>query len=83
VLGLDDFAFQKGRRYGTILTDGETKDVVDVLLDRTAETVAAWLKEHLGVEIVTRDRSSEYARGVTAEAESIDGVQVHGERSLS
>ncbi len=74
VLGLDDFAFQKGRRYGTILTDGETKDVVDVLPDRTAETVAAWLKEHPGIEVVTRDRSTEYARGVTTGAP--DAVQV-------
>jgi transposase len=74
VLGLDDFAFQKGRRYGTILTDGETKDVVDLLPDRTAETVAAWLKAHPEVEVVTRDRSTEYARGVTMGAPDV--VQV-------
>jgi transposase len=74
VLGLDDFAFQKGRRYGTILTDGETKDVVDVLPDRTAEPVAAWLKDHPGVELVPRDRSTEYARGVTTGAP--DAIQV-------
>lgn len=74
VLGLDDFAFQKGRRYGTILTDGETKDVVDLLPDRTAETVGDWLKAHPEVEIVTRDRSTEYARGVTMGAPDV--VQV-------
>lgn len=65
VLGLDDFALRKGRVYGSILTDGETHAVVDLLPDRSAETVATWLREHPGVEIVTRDRSTDYARGVT------------------
>jgi transposase len=74
ILGIDDFAFQKGRVYGTILTDGDTHDVVDLLPDRSAETVTAWLAAHPGVEVVTRDRSTEYARGVSAGAP--DAVQV-------
>ena len=45
-------------------TDGETHTVVDLLPDRTAEMAATWLKEHPGIEIVTSDRSSDYARGV-------------------
>lgn len=65
VVGVDDFAFQKGRIYGTILTNGETHAVVDLLPDRTPETVAAWFAQHPGVEVVTRDRSPEYARGVS------------------
>jgi len=68
VLGIDDFAFRKGRVYGSILTDGETHAVVDLLPDRSAESVTAWLATHPGVEIVTRDRSTEYARGVSARA---------------
>ena len=51
VLGIDDFAFQKGRVYGSILTDGETHAVADLLPDRSAETVTAWLATHPGVEI--------------------------------
>jgi transposase len=74
ILGIDDFAFQKGRVYGSILTDGETHAVVDLLPDRSAETVTAWLQVNPGVEIVTRDRSTEYARGVSAGAP--DAVQV-------
>jgi transposase len=59
VLGIDDFSFRRGQVFGTILTDGESHEVVDLLPDRTAKTAAAWLQQHAGVEIVTRDRSAE------------------------
>jgi transposase len=60
--------------YGSILVDGETHHVVDLLPQRTAETVTTWLQSHPGVEIVTRDRSTEYARGVSEGAP--DAIQV-------
>lgn len=62
VLGIDDWAWRKGHRYGTIVVDLEHRDVIDLLPDRDAETVAAWLKAHRGVEVVSRDRSSTYAQ---------------------
>jgi transposase len=65
VVGVDDWAKRKGTAYGTILVDLERHQVIDLLPDRTAETVEQWLKEHPGIEVVTRDRSTEYARGVT------------------
>jgi DNA-binding NarL/FixJ family response regulator len=68
VLGIDDFSFRKGQVFGTILTDGERHTVVDLLPDRTAETAAAWLREHPGVEIVTRDRSADYTRAISTGA---------------
>ncbi len=64
VLGVDDWAFRKGCRYGTLLFDHERHQVVDLLPDRDPQTLAQWLKRHPGVEIVTRDRAQAYAEGI-------------------
>ena len=64
VLGVDDWAKRKGQRYGTILVDLERGKIIDILNDRTADTLVQWLKEHSGVEIVSRDRSQTYADAI-------------------
>ncbi len=64
VLGIDDWAFTKGRNYGTILVDLERRVALDLLPDRRAATLSTWLKSHPGIEIITRDRFAEYAQAV-------------------
>ena len=58
VVGVDDWAFHKGHRYGTILVDLERRQPLDLLPDREPATLMAWLKARPAVEIITRDRSS-------------------------
>lgn len=74
VLGVDDWAKRKGQSYGTILVDLEKHEVVDLLEDRSAESLSNWLKEHPGVEFVTRDRGQDYKEGATTGAP--DAVQI-------
>jgi transposase len=74
VLGIDEWAWRRGQRYGTILVDLERSQPVDLLPDRDAASVARWLVAHPGVEIVSRDRSRIYADGVARGAP--EAVQV-------
>jgi transposase len=61
VVSLDDWAWRKGHRYGTIICDLERHRRLDMLPDRDADQVAAWLKRYPSIEIIRRDRSDTYA----------------------
>jgi transposase len=71
---VDDWAKRKGQQYGTLLVDLERRSVLDLLADRSAETLRDWLARHPGIEIISRDRSLTYANAIDQGAP--DAIQV-------
>ena len=80
VLGLDDFAWKKGDRYGTLLVDLQAHCPIEVLPDREADTVVRGPRAHRGVKIISRDRAGGFAeaatRGATRARQVADRYQV-------
>ena len=68
LLGIDDWSFRRGRKFGTILVDVATHTVLDLLPDRNAKSAASWMREHPEIEVVSRDRGGDYASAAVAGA---------------
>ena len=74
VIGVDDWAWRCGRSWGTIIVDLERHRPVALLPDRDSATLEGWLGANCGIEVVTRDRSTGYARAVRAAAPKAEQV---------
>lgn len=64
-IGIDDFAFKKRCRYGTIIINQETRRPIAILNGRDKETVVKWLEQHPTIQTVTRDGSFTYAKAIS------------------
>ena len=74
VIGIDDWAWRRNHRYGSIVCDLERWRIVALLPDRDAGTVEAWLAGHREIRVVSRDRGGGYGE---AAAKALPGaVQV-------
>jgi transposase len=65
VVGIDDWAWKRGHRYGTIICDLEKRRVIDILPDREAATVTTWLAAHPTISVIARDRGAGYIQAAT------------------
>lgn len=64
IIGVDDFAFKKGHRYGTIIVDGPTHAPLAILEGRDEQTLKEWLQQNKHVTVITRDRATAYAKAI-------------------
>ncbi|MCX2473474.1 transposase [Pedobacter sp. MC2016-05] len=74
IIGVDDWAFKKGKTYGTVIVDLEKKEVVDLLSDHESATLSEWLKQHPEIKTVSRDRYGPYALGIKTGAPNASQV---------
>ena len=65
IIGLDDWAWKRGQRYGAIVVDLERSQPIALLADRSQSPVAQWLRDHPTIQMVARDRSKEFAAAIT------------------
>lgn len=61
VIGIDDWAWRRNQRYGTIICDLERRKTIALLPDREAATAQAWLADQRQIEVIARDRGGGYA----------------------
>jgi transposase len=74
IIGIDDFAFRRGQRYGTIVCDLERRRPVTLLPDRDQSTSQAWLANHPSIVTVARDRGGGYGEAIAKALPHADQV---------
>jgi transposase len=74
LLGGDEWAYRKRLDFKTILVDLSTNRPLELLPDANATTLASWLQNHPGVEVIARDRAGTFAEGARQGAP--DAIQV-------
>jgi transposase len=60
VVGIDDWAWRRNHRYGSIICNLERRRVVTLLPDRERSTAEAWFADYPGISIIARDRGGGY-----------------------
>ena len=73
-IGVDDWAWRKGIRYGSIIIDYERGHPIDLLGDRGADSFEKWIEEHKKVGVVSRDRSTDYSSAIASSERPITEV---------
>ena len=66
IVGIDDWAWRRGHRYGTLLVDLKRHRVIDLLADRSVASAQHWFEAHPDLEVVSRDRGGTYAEAAAA-----------------
>lgn len=74
VIGIDDWAWRRNQRYGTIVCDLERRRPIRLLPDREPATAEAWLRGNPQIQIIARDRGGAY--GLAVAKALPDAVQV-------
>jgi transposase len=64
VIGIDDWAWRRNQRYGTIICDLERRRTIALLPDREPATATAWLVDQPQIAVVARDRGGGYGMAV-------------------
>jgi transposase len=64
VVGIDEWAWKKGPSVRHDPLRSRAGPVVDLLPNRSAETVATWLRHHPSIEVVSRDRAGAFADAI-------------------
>jgi transposase len=74
VIGIDDWAWRRNQRYGTLICDLERRKTIALLPDREPATAQAWLAAQPQIGVIARDRGGGY--GMAAQKALPNAVQV-------